>query len=313
MLYVSTRSKFDSYTAYRALHEQCAPEGGMFVPMRLPLLSAAQIRAMKNLSFGQIAAQLLNAFFSVKLDSWDIDFKLGRNPIRLQHFNRQLIVAELWHNMQSQYSGLERTLYSMLCEADADKAVTQWGRLAIRICVLFAIYSQLEDDEIKCLDIAVAAGDFSSPMAACYVRSMGLPVKSVICGCNENGAVWDLVCRGELNTASADAVGYPVCVEQLIHATLGQPEAQRYADCIQRKATYILNEAQLDVLNKGLFAAVVGQQRLPNVISSFRRTNDYTIAADTALAYGALQDYRASCGASNYTLLLSETDPGLQL
>ena len=63
MLYVTTRVSQDAYTANRALSEDRCPEGGFFVPVRLPVLNAEQITALTGRSFSQNFAEILNLFF----------------------------------------------------------------------------------------------------------------------------------------------------------------------------------------------------------------------------------------------------------
>ena len=45
MLYVTTRGG-DAFTAFRALSESRGPEGGFFVPLRLPCFDTEQIGSM---------------------------------------------------------------------------------------------------------------------------------------------------------------------------------------------------------------------------------------------------------------------------
>ena len=78
MLYLSTRSKADSFTAYRVLHSDAAPDGGMFLPMQLPVQNDADLAAFAQMNFGEAAAAVLNLFFGTKLSGWDVDFAVGR-------------------------------------------------------------------------------------------------------------------------------------------------------------------------------------------------------------------------------------------
>ena len=94
MLYVSTRNKMDSYTAYRTLHEEYAPDGGQFVPFRIPSFTNEEREALQEKSFSQIVADILNLFFAARLTGWDVECCIGRNPVRLERMNHRLIVAE---------------------------------------------------------------------------------------------------------------------------------------------------------------------------------------------------------------------------
>ena len=80
MLYISTRSKIDSFTAYRALHENCAPDGGAFAPMQLRKFGSDEIELLLRSSFNDAVSTILNYFFSTKLSGFDLDFSIGRMP-----------------------------------------------------------------------------------------------------------------------------------------------------------------------------------------------------------------------------------------
>lgn len=306
MLYLSTRNKTDSFTAFRTLREDFAPDGGMYVPLRMPVLGKHEIEALQEQSFGQTVAQILNLFFSAKLTGWDVDFCVGRYPVKLIFMNHRLVIAEAWHNLESDYQYMELSLYRKLCgQEEANARPTQWAAIAIRIAVLFALYGELARKGITHMDICVNADDFSVPMSAWYAKEMGLPIEMIICSSKENGAVWDLIHRGDFSTSAVCSAG----IERLIYSTLGMREVVRYVDICRRKGIYKLNEEALMILNRGLYACVASDNRIESVRRSIFRTNDYIADQDTALAYGGLQDYRSHTGESRQTLLLSYRSP----
>ena len=317
MLYVSTRDKTNSFTSYRTLHNDRAPDGGLFVPFRLPAFSAEDIAAMKGGRFGHTVAKILNLFFSTGISGWDVEFAVGRRPFRTKVMPHRLSICELWHNPNGEYAYMENALYSKL-SGTTNTCPTEWAKVAIRIAVLFGIYGESADDD-SVPDIAVTVGDFSVPMAAWYARRMGLPIGTIICTCNENGAVWELLNRGEMNTGlSAVHTDYPVLdhpcphgIERLVFSTLGIQESLRFADVQQHGGIYAINEECLAEVNCGLFAAVVSGRRTRSVISSTYRSNHYIIDGFGAIAFAGLQDYRASTGESCNTLLLSDNSPVL--
>lgn len=316
MLYVSTRNRADAYTAYRALHENLAPDGGRFVPFQLTAFSNEEIEGLKEKSFGETVAYILNLFFSARLNSWDVDFCIGRNPLKLVSLGRRTIVGEIWRNPDSAYAYIEKSLYHKMSGAMAKP--TDWARIAIRIAVLFGLYGELASLGIDSFDIALAARDFSMPMAAWYAGQMGLPVGTIICSCNENGAPWDLIHKGEFNTGATVIktdfpeldVAHPAGLERLIFAVLGESGVANYLDISAKNGIYHLEDTDAQsVLNQKLYTCVVGAQRIDSVIRSVYRTNAYAMAPYTAFAYGALQDYRAGTGENRTTLLLAENSP----
>ena len=158
------------------------------------------------------------------------------------------------------------------------------------------------------MDVSVTAGDFSEPMAAWYARQMGLPIGMIICTCDEDGYVWDLIYRGVFNTGSADA-NLRLGIERLIQGTLGFGEVRRFREKCQSKNIYNLEEEQLPTLNAGIFCAVAGKNRAETIINSLFRSNAYIVDPITALYCGGLQDYRAKTGSSGLTLLLAGQTP----
>jgi len=110
MLYVTTRDKRDAFTAHRAIFEEYGPDGGRYIPFSLPEFSGEEIAALKDKGFSQAVADVLNIFFSARLTGWDVDFCIGRNPIRFMQMNHRIVVAELWRNLDGQFAYVVRCL-----------------------------------------------------------------------------------------------------------------------------------------------------------------------------------------------------------
>jgi threonine synthase len=199
--------------------------------------------------------------------------------------------------------------------------MSNWLDLGVRVSVIFGVFGEMmsngQVNREKGIDIAVATGSFAMPMALWYARWMGLPIRTLICGCNENGAVWDLLHRGEVDTGMLSVktttpeadFALPPNLERLIHASLGQEEAMRYWWSCTEGRNYIVSDNDLTILSKGMFAAVVSMDRVASIIPSVYRTNRYVLDPYGALAYGALADYRARTGSVGPALILSEKGP----
>lgn len=321
MLYATTRSKSNIETAYKSIHLDCAADGGLFTPFRRTKFSTEEILALKDRSFGQNMAEILNHFFGCGLTGWDVEFAIGKAPVKFQTITHRIFVAESWHNSQWRFDHVVQMLSDRLCGDAAGAEPANWTAVAVRIATLFATYGQLlATDQIQPhaeLDVAVTTGDFASPMAAWYAREMGLPIGNIVCGCNANGAVWDLLNHGEMATGGicaktitpeADVV-VPRNLERLVFETLGMEENLRYLDCCRRGGVYAVADEPLELLRKGLFAAVISDDRVKSVIHSVYRTSNYVFSPYSALAYGSLLDYRAKTGESRPALLLSERSP----
>ena len=321
MLYATTRTKSNVETAYKAIHLDTAGDGGLFVPFRMTAWDKEEIRALKDRSFGQNMAQVLNFFFSTGLTGWDIEFAAGRSPVRVDTVSRRIYVSEAWHNSHWKLEHLVQLVSDRLRGSEGEEMPTNWVRLAVHIAAIFASYGnllatgQLEPDQV--LDMAVTTGDFTAPMAAWYARQLGLPIGNILCGCNANGGLWDLVNHGQMATGNisvktvtpeADCV-LPRNLERLIYETLGMEEVQRYLACCHLGDTYELEEEPLQKLKEGLFVAVISDSRVESVTYSVYRSAGYVFSPYTALAYAALTDYRARTGETRPVLLLAERSP----
>ena len=322
MLYMTTTEKDDAYTAARTFYEDRGPDGGLFVPRQLPVYAVEQLKQLEALFFGQRIAQILNGFFGTKLTGWDVDSAIGRCPVKVHTMSHRILFAELWQNLDGDYSHLERTLAEMIrCDGDRGLPVSSWLRISVRIAVLFALFSELvRVGELSWdieTDVSVHGGDLSAAVAVWYARIMGLPVGNIICGCNENCVVWDLLHHGEMKTDAAPVstatpladVSLPPELERLIYGTLGREQTQRYLLTCQRRGLYVPPAESFEQLRKGMFVAVVSRARVEVLIPSVYRTNRYLMGPYTALAYGGLMDYRAKTGESRPALLLAERAP----
>ena len=317
MLYATTRSKTESYTAYHVLFDDLAPDGGHFVPFRMPRYDAAQIQKITDGSFGDTVAQVLNIFFSARLTGWDVDCCIGKTACNISAMSHRVLLAELWRNPGSDFSYMAEKLYEKLCGNTPERTPSEWAVVAIRIAFLFAIYGQLKSLGFTSFDLAINSGDFSVPMSAWYAKQMGLPIGMTVCVCNENSAPWDFLHRGEMNTGAATVhtstkaldVANPAGLERLVYETLGFEETKKYVECLQRKGVYQIRPDMIKLLNHGMYVSVVGKDRVEPVITSVYRSNNCILDPYTAVSYGGLQDYRAKTGESIPTVLLWEKSP----
>lgn len=305
MLYVTTREKNDAYTANRTILDDFGPDGGAYLPFRMPFFTKEQLVEMAGKSFGQNVADMLNLFFSSGLTAWDVDSAIGKNPVKVVSVGNKIQCAQLWQNLDGSYDKLEKILAAMICEKAHEEAkVTSWLRIAIRVAVLFATFAQLQLQEN--VDVSIPVEDFSLPMAVWYGRNMGLPIGRILCGCCENDSVWDLLHLGEMKMEQESEYRE---VERLVHATLGLGEAKRFADISRRGGSYKLLDTESKALSEGMFASVISQERVKSVIPSVYRTNSYTLDQDSATGYAALMDYRAKTGSNRDALLLEDAAP----
>lgn len=322
MLYVTTRNLHDPQTTPRALGDDRGADGGLFLPFQMPVFTKENVSAFAEKSFGECVADVLNLFFACRLNGADVDFCIGRNAVQQTQMNHRIVIAELWHNIGNSYEWAEQKLAEKICiSLGCEVKLTSWLRIAIRIAVLCGIFGQLLRDGLvsfsNAIDVAVAVEDFSAVMSVWYCRQMGLPIGNIICSCNENSGIWELLHLGELHTDAAAMntttprgdMTVPVELERLIHGALGMDEAIRFVDVCEKGRIYRPHADLLGNLKKGMFSAVVSRSRLDALIPSVYRTNSYIFGPYTALSYGGLMDYRAKTGETRMALMIAERSP----
>lgn len=322
MLYVTTRGTQDAFTAYRAIRQDRGPDGGFFVPMCMPILTPAEISSLSEKTFGQNVADILNLFFGTKLTGWDVDVTIGRRIFTAKSVGHRTFVGQLWHDAHGSIGWVLRSLAERIVpELSGDDTLPNWLEIGIRIGILFGVFGELlatgQITREKGIDVAVSTGTFAMPMALWHGRKMGLPIQKIVCGCNENGALWDLLNKGTVDTSAlavktttpAADFAIPPNLERLIEGSLGREEALSYWWSCTEGGSYHVSETDLPLLSNGLFAAVISRERVASIIPSVYRTHRYILDPYTALAYGALADYRACTGSVGTTLVLAERSP----
>ena len=302
MLYTTTRNAIDTYTAHRALCEEYAPDGGIYVPFHLPVFTSAELSDIQNQSFEDTVAQVLNVFFGLRLNGMDIRSAVGTNSVAEITLGQKVTIAEMWHNPLGDWPFVCKRLYELT--ANKNCIPVGWSRIAMEIALLFGVYSATGYTRSS-FDVAVTADDLSEMTAVLFAKEMGLPVGLAVCACDEKSALWDLVNKGDFSAGGSQ----PHYLEAFLYKSLGRLAVLQYLDAAKNKAVCHLTEEQTELLSSSMFVAVVSANRVDTVTSSMYNTNRYTMDAKTALSYGALQDYRANTGNNKNTLLIAKQHP----
>lgn len=316
MLYVTTRDEREVYTAYRALHESRSGDGGLFLPFKAPDLEPEALNSLLGNSFHKCVAEMLNRLFPVKLTEVDVEFAIGRRSVLLNSLERRAVVAEVWHNPEGVYSYLEAQMTKLMRQDNS--APGNWIRIAVRIAVWFGLFAELRRAGFtEKMDVSVVSGDFAAPISAWYAKAWGLPIGKIICCCNENSALWELIRYGQMRTdavsvptATPEAdVAVPTDLERLICDVGGRAETWRYLEAVRLGKPYHAPEEMLDQLRRGMYVSVVSSQRMMNTIPSVYRTHGHLLSPYGALAYAGLLDYRTMADVPRNGLVLEERSP----
>ena len=70
-----------------------------------------------------------------------------------------------------------------------------------------------------------------------------------------------------------------------------------------------MTEEQLNKLNAGIFPAVISWSRREKIIQGVYSSSTYILDPGSAMAYGGVQDYRATAGEGRPALILTERSP----
>eukprot|EP00002_Diphylleia_rotans_P015764 TRINITY_DN3051_c0_g1_i2.p1 TRINITY_DN3051_c0_g1~~TRINITY_DN3051_c0_g1_i2.p1 ORF type:complete len:157 (+),score=28.14 TRINITY_DN3051_c0_g1_i2:59-529(+) len=113
MKYATTRGGSD-YTFEQALFEGIAPDGGLFVPSRLPEINDARLRSWKNFSYHEIFLKIVREFIGedevptnvlegIVHSAWEEFRDSSVIPLRKFHpqensaFESPFFIAEMFH------------------------------------------------------------------------------------------------------------------------------------------------------------------------------------------------------------------------
>lgn len=306
MLYVTTRNDQNAFTVQRIMAQSRGADGGLYLPLHFPRFSDEDLKKLRAQSFNQRIASVLNLFFSSKLSGWDIDFSVGRYPVRLRDLSHRIILGEFWHNLQWKYDYFENKLAELICCENTESG--SWTAIAIRMAILAGALLEREETEYDKMDVAVAANDFSVPISAWYLGKMGFPVGNVICCCTENNLLWELVCLGQMKTD--DAV--PDNLERLVSDCGGIGEAAYFSSCCSDRSIYSASDATLENLRQRMHVSVVSGDRVETAVPNVFSTYDYILQAESALAYCGLMDYRTKTGITRPVMVISDYSPACE-
>lgn len=315
MLYVTTRNTRDAVTIQHVLKKSRELDGGLYMPLHFPQFSQEEINLLYGMSFNQRMAEVLNRFFHTKLTGWDIDFCIGRYPVRMEQLAHRIFMAETWHNPDWQYQRLENNILELL-QAESD-IPGNWVSIAVRMSVMAAVLGNQEALGTGLVDVSVISGDFTLPISAWYLRKMGFPVGNIICCCNENNQFWNLICNGQMHpdalclptiVPEADVM-LPVNLERLISDCGGLSEVERYLDCCRTGSVYSVSDSMLQRLREGLFVSVVSTNRVETTIPNVYKTHQYVLSPGSSLAYSGVLDYRTKTGITRSAVVFCDKSP----
>lgn len=265
---------------------------------------------MVQLPQNECTAAILNGLFDLTLTGYDIDFCIGRSPVRLVNIGQRMAVAECWRNGKGELTAHIRRLAGKLGAARC----TGWVGIAIQTAILGGVMTRLK---IESVDFAVQAGDLSLTASLLYLRQWGFPVGNILTVCNENSGLWDLIYHGFLRTdgvAKNTAVPDGDCViseelERLVEYCGGAAEVASFLECCMVGKIYRPQAQMQKRLMEQFSSVVISDQRMALAVSGQYRADGYILSPEAALAQAGIQDFRASSGDYSPALILAVHSP----
>ena len=198
-----------------------------------------------------------------------------------------------------------------------------FGRLVPQIVYYFSAYADLLNagaialgDEVN---FVVPTGNFGNILAGYYARSMGLPVKKLICASNSNNVLTDFLATGTydknrpFHTTMSPSMDILVSsnLERLLFALSGQndQEVAGYMKQLGEKGCYTVSEEIKAKLQADFYGGFCDEAKTSAIIAQVWKEHHYLIDPHTAVAYGVMQDYREATGDDRKTVFVSTASP----
>lgn len=253
---------------------------------------------------------VLNRLFDADLKASQLDFGIGRRPVRLARLGHKIAMGELWHSY-SETSAENRNQIASLLGMENGSADAGWRKIGIHCALLCASIGRLLQSGFADIEsgvsFAASADDFSLLMSAWYVRSWGFPIRAVLCCGRENDGLWEFFHNGMLMTDET----VPLELERLLFHMDGRIETERLSDCIRFGTSFYASEELQEKLMTQMHVFPIGQKRIPDTISGVFQSNSYLLPAKAAAAYSGAMDYRWATGAQEAILIPVENSPCL--
>lgn len=270
--------------------------------------SAAEVEALLGMPFADCIAVFLNRLYDTQLKPTDLDFGIGRYPVRLTKLGHKMVVGELWHTAAGTFADSVSRIASLLGAENADVG-GGWRRIGICCAILCGALGQLFQsgaaDKEQGVNFSAVAGDFSILMSAWYLRSWGFPIAKLICCSGENDGLWEFFHNGMLQT---DGI-VPLELDRLLYHLAGAAEADRFSECCRTGATYYTSETLQPDLQRQIQVYPIGEKRISSTISGIFGSNYYVLPPDAAGAYAGAMDDRGVTGDKKTVLFTAEKSP----
>ncbi len=196
-----------------------------------------------------------------------------------------------------------------------------FGRLAPQIVYYIRAYCELlRTGEISMgekINICVPTGNFGNILAGYTAKLMGLPIDKLICASNSNNILTDFLRTGTYNrnrefyltmSPSMDIL-ISSNLERLLYLACGAQKTAEYMGSLNATGKYSVDEATMKTISESFIGYFADEKKTAKTIKHTYEHFGYLIDTHTAVAFSALEDYRAEHGDTKKTVVASTASP----
>ena len=303
MLYVTTRNDREVYTPSHTFRNSRGKDGGFYVPFHISAFPQPDSGINDRRLFSERTKDMIRFLFhSGKNDGPFLGPECFR-CLQLVPAGQKIVAAKL---PEEGLLRLRSAIYHACEITQPQNSLSDWASVAVWIS-LYAIIGKLQLEGIlgegQKLEISLSCHQFPAIMGALYARSMALPVGRIICGCDEEIPLWELLRHGQLKARDSFL---PDGIERLIHWAGGSGEVSRFLDACERHGIYQAPEAVGGMFRQALYGTVASRSRILDILTNFREMGLRNLSANGALSFAAVQDYRSLSGTRELALIVSD-------
>lgn len=197
-----------------------------------------------------------------------------------------------------------------------------WGRVLPQIVYYISAYCDLLRDERvrpgERINVCVPTGNFGNILAAYYAREMGVPFGRLICASNSNNVLTDFIRTGvydrnrtfyNTTSPSMDILISSNLERLLLSLTGDNKEVRGYMAALNATGKYEVSDRVRTRLQKLFSGYDCDDDGTKASIASIYQKYDYVIDPHTAVAFNALEQYRAENGDETPCLVVSTASP----
>ena len=226
-------------------------------------------------------------------------------------------VAAVVGNFDDAQTGVKKLFSNEKVRRDLERK----GYFFSSVYYISAYCDLLRDEKIEpgqAVNVCVPTGNFGNILAAYYAREMGLPIDQLICASNSNNVLTDFIREGVYdrnrqfyNTMSPSMdILISSNLERLLYSITQDPEeVRRYMARLNEVGRYQVGGKVKEKLQKRFKGYFCDDKETQRVIRSMYDRHGYLIDTHTAVAFSALEKYRAETGDGAPAIVASTASP----